>query len=203
MTEPATPKPFFTRRRVIAGAVGAIVIVVVAGLRFGVLNPNASGLLTVRVDGFKTDRLGRTSALITVSNTSRRTDFHIYTGTFSDGRPGKSSGTFTNILSWYPSGPTRMADYLHQNPGQDTKATVDLPADGRTGRVAVAYVMPNTSLPPLIKRVETLWRRWWPRPAKTNWVADEQVILCPRKLPDGTVEPPRILSAPGAKLYPK
>lgn len=176
-----------------------MVIVMLMGLGFGVLDPNSSGLLVVRIDGFKTDRLGRTSALITVSNTSRRTDFHIYNGTFSDGGPGKSPGTFTNILSWYPSGPTRMADYLHQNPGQDTKATVDLPSDGRTGRVAVAYVMPNTALPPLLKRVETLWRRQWPRVAKTNWVADEQLIQCPKKLPDGTVEPPRLLSGSGAK----
>ena len=199
MTESATPRPFFTRRRVIAGAVGVMMIVVVAGLGFGVFNPNSSGLMEVRIDGFKTDRLGRTSALITVSNSSRRTDFHIYNGTFSDGGPGKSPGTFTNILSWTPSGPTRMADYLHQNPGQDTKATVELPSDGRTGRVAVAYVMPNTALPPLLKRVETLWRRQWPRVAKTNWVADEQLIQCPKKLPDGTVEPPRIISASGAK----
>ncbi len=176
-----------------------VVIVMVAGLGFRMFDTNSSGLLAVRIDGFKTDRLGRTSALITVSNTSRKTDFHIYNGTFSDGGPGRSPGTFTNILSWYPSGPTRMADYLHQYPGQDTKATVDLPLDGRTGRVAVAYVMPNTALPPLIKRVEILWRRWWPRPAKTNWVADERVIQCPKKLPDGTVEPPRLLSAPRAK----
>jgi hypothetical protein len=148
MTEHATPKPFFTRRRVIAGAVAMLLIVMMAGLGFGVFDGNSSGLLAVRIDGFNTDRLGRVSALITVSNHSRRTDFHIYNGTFRDGGPGRSPGTLTNIVSWYPSGPTRMADYLHQNPGQDTKATVDLPMDGRTGGVAVAYVMPNTTLPP-------------------------------------------------------
>lgn len=176
-----------------------VVILSVLGFGFGMFDANSSGLLEVRIDEFKQDRLGRMSALITVSNISRATDMYINQGWFGDGATVTLPGSSTNILSWYPSGPTRFADYLHLNPGQDTKATVELPTDGRTGRVAVAYILPTTARHPFLKRVKALWRRWRPRAVKLYWVVGNQEIQCPKVQPDGTAEPPRLLAGPGAK----
>lgn len=199
MTENTIPKPFFTQGRGIVSAVLVVLILSVLGFGLGIFDTKSSGLLEVRIDGFRTDRLGRTSALITVSNISRATDMYINQGWFGGGAMGTLPGSSTNILSWYPSGPTRLADYLHLNPGQDTKAIVELPSDGRTGRVAVAYVLPNIARHPFLKRVEDRWRRWRARAVKLYWVIGTQEIQCPRVLPDGTTEPPRLLSKPGAK----
>ena len=51
LTERATPKSFFTRRRRIVSAV--VVVVILSVLGFGMFDPNSSGLLEVRIDGFK------------------------------------------------------------------------------------------------------------------------------------------------------
>src|SRR6185503_3253831 len=69
--ESSARKSFFTRRRVIAGAVALIMALAVAGFGFGVFEGGASNAVKITVVRFETySSLGGPVAVITVSNAS-------------------------------------------------------------------------------------------------------------------------------------
>ena len=199
MTESAARKPFFTRRRVVAGAIAVVVIGVVAGV-LGLFDQDstASVRLTItRLDGEDTSRPAR--ALVTVSNLSATTSHLI-----SFGRPGlvdqlRHPGFPTNALDWTPKHSRRALEYEFLSPQKSGQAYVDLPDDGRVGSVPVGCLTQVRRLPAILDKVRQLWWRIRGYREEFVWIICDQEIQCPKPLPDGTVEPPRLLSKPEGK----
>src|SRR3989442_1002747 len=78
MTESATCKPRFTRRRVIAGAVLQVVVLAVAGLVFGVFDGKPAGHVKVTIAGFTNSADGKsTLAGLVLTTRSTKVGFPI------------------------------------------------------------------------------------------------------------------------------
>lgn len=199
MTEPATPKPFITRRRVIAGAIGVLAIVAVMGLGLGVfdLNP-AKGLKLdfVRFDKAQGDQ--STVAVVRLINTSgtdfvflQQTNNHEIWVVFS-GKDQKLQQSWT--VPYTPGGFT----ITNLSPHSEVTREAQLPTDGRVGRLRITYHSREDFLT-AHRGIRSVFRRLLPLNENRYTLTCEQWIQSPKKLPDGTVEPPRLISAPGAK----
>ena len=199
MTEPATLKPFLSRRRVIAGAVVVLVIVAVAFVGFEALREDSKEMIRVRIVGFKGQHPAPVFALVTVSNVLMHPNVILTVWPNGQLEADFIPGSFTNCATgdFDISGIGTSAFDL--NPSETRKGIFELPLDGRVGRIAVSYYLWPRSQSRLVQDVRELLWIALPSKRKIQRAISDQWIQCPKLLPNGTVEPPRLISAPGAK----
>jgi hypothetical protein len=197
MTESAAPKPKFTRRGVILGAAGLGLVLAVALVCFGVFGGNSTASVKVKFVGFEMSG-GKNSFLAVFYLTNETAiDFELYDTDMDNTVLGRFHLQTGNSESWLTLDSTagRLA-FESSNLKSHTARTVKLalPSDGRTGRVEVSLVTVRLVPPgPL-----GLFREWardhLPLHKQTPQAVCDQVIQCPLVLPDGTVQPPRLMS---------
>jgi hypothetical protein len=107
------------------------------------------------------------------------------------------SRSATDEVIWMPRltngvGPTRFLLYAIP-PRSELKGRVQLPEDGRTGRVSVSCLPPPRSIPKFLRFVPSLLSKLWFARLKLFWSECHQEIQCPLAHPDGTVDPPRLV----------
>jgi len=79
------------------------------------------------------------------------------------------------------------------------EVAASMPEDGRAGRVAIVLTLNRPPPPAWLSRIRMQLRFRQPALTEEHFVICDQAIQCPLVLPDGTVEPPRLLSAPESK----
>ena len=191
MKETLPLKPIFTRRRVLAAA-SAVLILAVGVLFIAVLREESSVLLKMtflRFDEARDSTLGMV-AVVRLENKSKAT-IHLLSVLSVYGQT-----VWGEVLS---TGNTNYAEtfstssFITLEPFALSTNRVLLPMNGAAGRLSVSgFVMPRIRTG-LLGRVQQLW--WQVRGPETLVVQSicDQEIQCPRVLPDGTVEPPRLL----------
>jgi hypothetical protein len=196
MTEIEAPKPIFTRRRVLAGVVGLGLVLAAAGLMFGWFDQTPEVQVTASFAGFtRSTNDGSYLAMVRLTNMSRKT---CYLGPLDE--PGSAfGGVDIGVKSneflcatKSPRGTVTMSILL--TPGSQTTQHVALPLSAERGRVAVSLFMSERRLPALLDKLRNSWRDLSQRRPQ-SWAVCDQEIQCPRLLPDGTFEPPRLLPA--------
>ena len=199
--EKAVPQPKVTRRALIKASAGLALILAVALVGFGVFDGTSKGPIEAQFVRFDRATNGyATRAILSLTNKSGKP-----VGSFDKDGIGLVSCRF---FSHNPTGEVVWHAYHYGygsigggkfdlRPHSRVEATATLPEDGRTGRVALVLQMP---IPPVwiirTRRLFGLRRLDLP---EEKFVISDQEIQCPRVLPDGTVEPPRLLSAAETK----
>ena len=199
MTESATPKPFFTRRREIAGAVGVLVIVGVAAAVSEAFRTDERKELAIKFDRFENE-FGRPNfAFVTLSNCSSKDLVAVYAGLDDRSALKSLPESAENFVGWYHDDIRIGPNHSYLEPGKSITGMIPLRHDGQVRTVAVYYHREPLKPSRLVLITRNL-SGWFsdPRP-KPKWAISAVTIQCPKKLPDGTVEPPRLVSAPGAK----
>jgi hypothetical protein len=196
MMENGATRPFLTRKRLIAGAVGLVLILAVAGLVFGVLQGDSSGAVKVSFVRFEKSEDGKaTLAVLRLTNGTARplwvhqVDYppEVIFYKFASLSP-------TGEVTWTMPGARGMQFVLYEF--TEVTHKLRLPEDGRAGRASVFCEVLPKKLPRLLSEArELLWIVYKPN-LKAVWAECDQEIQCPRVLPDGTFEPPRLLPAP-------
>jgi hypothetical protein len=200
MSESVAPKPKFTRRRVILGAAGLALILAVALVRVGVFGGYSRGSVNTTFMGFE-QSADKSSFLAVLYLTNEMSMDFVLVET-DEGRAvaGRFHSQSDYVECWLGRrvGESAIETYNFK-PHSARVVRVPLPNDGRTGRVEVSLgtteLIPNRPL----GRLRHWWRSYVPLLEKKPQAICEQVIQCPLVLPDGTVEPPRLLSAPDPK----
>ena len=82
----------------------------------------------------------------------------------------------------------------HIRPRSPVTVVVSLPQDGRTGVVAAPCWIEKARGPAPLKPFRWLVPGAFKTERHLIWTICPQEIQCPKRLPDGTVEPPRIIS---------
>lgn len=193
--ENAAPKPSFTRRRVLVATAGLVLILVVAGLILGWFDAPPAGQVTANCLGFTKSKDDISYlAVVRLTNRSRKTCYLCpldEPGSVVGGvKVGVKSDEITSAK--LPQGAVTMSIVL--TPGSQATQHVSLPLFGERGRVAVSIFLQERRLPAFLDRVRNSWRRAFSRYPQ-SWAVCDQEIQCPKRLPDGTVEPPRLLPA--------
>lgn len=199
MTEPATPKPFFTRRRVIAGALVLSVIVAVMGLGFGAFERKPDRALELKFVRFGQSDDGKveTGVFLLINHSTRPFWFPWSSNAGSmrtENMPRAASRERDRFLFW-PSG----GSFYMLKPSCTQTCSMLLPMDGKPGRAEVHGQLLPTHIPAPLQFFRKIWWKVRPPSLHAAWAVSDQRIQCPKLLPDGTVEPPRLLSAPGVK----
>lgn len=202
MTDSEAPRPFFTRKRLIAGAVGLLLLLTVAALRLGVFGGHPMEPVKVTFLKFEQSRDGKAAvAMVKLENTSKETitfcsvdKLETLYGQFI---PRDGTNSFYLPLS---DGMAMRTDGTNLAPHSVSTNRILLPMDGSVGQFAVfGYVLPRNRTG-LLGRARLLWWRIRPPELSEVWATCGQEIQCPKRLPDGTVEPPRLL--PTAERQP-
>jgi hypothetical protein len=190
----ATRKPLLTRRRVIAAAVLLVLVLVMAGLVFGMFDSDSVGRVRATVVGFEEQPNQKsTVAVVTLSNGSHRT---VVLGIAFDWNvcAGFRSPAPTSAVGWLPPlYVLRSLSLCSFPPGAVWTNRAALPQDGRSGWLAISYSEQPHRLPAFLKPLDVIGCKLRP-PRTTNFDAIcDQEIQCPLVLPDGTVQPPRLM----------
>jgi hypothetical protein len=205
MSEPATRNAHFhfTRKRFIVVALVLVAVLAVLGFVFGVFD--AEEPVKVTFIGFTNSAEGKFNlAKIELKSASRQIAY------WPAIDPGLGVPVFDLDAPWiiarfrsrsatgeviWESGFWRPNPTATFAPPADAElpAYIELPTDGRTGRVEVFYwhVKPAWSVDswkPSGRRANPLSGSYLGR-----WAVCDQVIQCPRMRPDGTVEPARLV----------
>lgn len=194
MAESAEPKSNFMRRRVLGGTVGVVLILALAVLYFVLFREDSTVLVKVTFLRFDQSRSGKaTMAVVRLENKSNE---RICLPSYDNSEticghlilPG-ATNTLVLTMPGNAMTPVLLA------PFSVSTSCISLPMHGAVGRLAVSgSVMPRSGTG-LIGRARLLWWQLRP-PAVHDFLAEsDQDIQCPRVLPDGTVEPPRLLPA--------
>jgi len=195
MTESAAPRPFLTRKRLIAGAMGLVLILAVAWLGLAVVEGDSTGAVKATFVRFEKSKDGKsTLAVLLLTNgadsplwvheVNNPSEFIFYKFT---------SLSPTGEVTWTMPGERGLQFVLDEFTEFTYK--VRLPEDGRAGRVAVFCEMLPKKLPRLLSEARKLMWNVYEPSLKPVWAECDQEIQCPRVRPDGTVEPPRLLPA--------
>jgi hypothetical protein len=190
MTESATRKPQFARRRVIAGAVLLVLVLAVARFVFGVFDPKPPVKLRfVRFEESST--YAGIIAVLVMTNCSAKTysvqPANSYSGTVDAYFISQSS---TGEVTWGEQG-RNFGLYLR--PHEEITRKTRLPEDGRVGRLSVGYIMVRTNSVAMARILpKRLCERLMPRFQYLRAFCDEE-IQSPKRTPYGTVEPPRLV----------
>jgi hypothetical protein len=190
------PRSFFTRKRLIAGAVLLVLMAAVAGLVFGVFEGDSTGALKVSFVRFEKSEDGKgTLAWLLVTNQTK-SDYYVWVerlapeSSFCMIIPSSSTGTLAPKwpIEPMPFGLQRKLDgFLAFRFG------VHLPEDGQKGYVALNCERLPKKLTRILSEAHKLMRIVYDPPQRPVWVLSDEEIQCPKRLPDGTVEPPRLL----------
>jgi len=183
----------------------------VAGLVFGVFEGDSTGALKVTFVRFeKSDDDKARLAVLVVTNRSER-DYFIFTGrkaecTYSITSDRTWGSPYCKIVPRSSTGSLAPKEATEALGGQwvlpassEFQLIVRLPEDGQQGHVALYCERLPKKLPRRLSEArELIWKVYDP-PYKPAWAMSDEEIQCPKRLPDGTVEPPRLLSKRGAK----
>lgn len=195
VNEDSTPKRCFKRRRVFATA-AALLVLTVAGV-IGLLIGESAAPVKAKFVGFSTSSNGPV-VVLRVTNESARAfilsslnNFETVVGGFR----GRSSNDF--VVNFEPKGSPMYS--LPFAPHSESNCQVRLPMDGGVGWPAVQCVFDPTPGSDFRGRIKKLW--WRIRPPgvmslKFTWAVCDQEIHCPKSLPNGAIEPPRLVSQP-------
>jgi len=183
MIEAATAKVPFTRRGVISVVVFLVFALCVAGL-LGVFDRTPKPAIEMRVTSFTAQRAIASYAEITVSNCSEKMSQIVLVD---------ESGAPAGALLWQNN-----QNFVYLKPGASISGGVFLPIDGGVVRVAVRCSEVRANQLPLFSRrsrIQELWWKWIPPMRHSAWILSDQEIQCPKRLPDGSVEPPHLISS--------
>ena len=139
-----------------------------------------------------------TRAILSLANMSGKV-----VGSFDNDGVGVASCRFlqpnpTGEVVWKNPAQTG-GDKFVLRPRSQLEVAASMPEDGRTGRVAVVLTLQKPAPPNWLARIRGYLRISPPSLIEERFVICDQEIQCPLVLPDGTVEPPRLLSAPDPK----
>ena len=79
------------------------------------------------------------------------------------------------------------------NPDEKISGGVYLPGDGSDVHVTVRFSEEATVRSGLLGILQNFWSKVSPQKSRTSWAIFDQRIRCPKRLPDGTVNPPKLL----------
>jgi hypothetical protein len=191
----ATHKSWLTRRRVFAVAFLLVVVLAVAGLVFWTSNGNPEQ--PVKATFVQSEGTG-TLAVILLTNGSRSPLWVHEANDPSDNDKSELVIRY-KIVSHSPTGevtwttPQQLGLQCVLEEFSAFSYKIKLPTDGRTGHVAVLYETLPKKLPAFLDAARDVWWLVHSAQLKSRWVECEQEIQCPRVLPNGTVEPARLV----------
>jgi hypothetical protein len=181
MIEASTAKVHFTRRRVISVVVFLVFALCVAGL-LGVFDRPPKPAIEMRVTSFTAQRVIPSYAEVIVSNCSEKESQIVL---LDEARAPAGA------LLWQNN-----QRFVHLKPGAWISGGVFLPIDGGVVRVAVRCSEDRSNQLPMFSRRSRIRDLWWkliPPMRHSAWIVSDQEIQCPKRLPDGSVEPPRLV----------
>lgn len=196
MTESADAKPKLTRRGMILGAAGLALIVAVVLVGLGVFGPNSAGSVNATFMGF--EQSADKSTFLAVLHLTNETTMELLL--FETDETGAVPGRFhsqpDNGECWLGMKIGHNAfESLNFEPHSARVVKVPLPNNGSKGRVEVwlgtMELFPTSPLGRLRLRL----RSNIPFREKKLQAVCDQDMQCPLVLPDGTVQPPRLMSA--------
>ncbi|HEU0009050.1 MAG TPA: hypothetical protein VFT34_04455 [Verrucomicrobiae bacterium] len=202
MTENPAPKPKFARRGVILGAAGLALVLAVALVGFGPFDGNSRGSVKATFVGFEKSADNNSFRAVLCVTNETELEFVILDTDSDGGVLGRFHSPRGNDEGLLGIGTMAEVGWPPANlmPHAARVVKIPLPNHGHAGRVEVCLgtkrIMPSGRLGRLRE-----WARYrLPLRKKLPQAVCDQEIQCPRVLPDGTVEPPRLLSATEAKL---
>ena len=192
--DPPAASRTFTRRRVIAGTVGLVAVLAVAGFGFGVFEHNPSAPIRINFLGPSQARAEVASeATFSLSNTTSKSGFVSLKAYYNEGFASfrYSSPTDDSVIVESSSHPNAHDIGLPSH----TAMTVSfhLPQDGRLGHLELKYVEQRRELPDFLDNLRDLCDSLGAGRRRQVWVQSEEEIQCPWVRPDGTVEPARVV----------
>ncbi len=195
MTQSAAPRPIFRRWLILAGAVGLALILAVLGLVFGVFQADSTGALNVSFVRFEKSEDGTDNLAVLLVTNQTQKDYSVFLD-------GETRWAFCKIVPRCPTGsvadktPSAANAITWALPGCfEFEYTVRLPEDGQQGHMALWCERLPQKLPRLLNEARKLMWNVYDPPRKPVWAVSDEEIQCPKRLPDGTVEPPRLLPA--------
>jgi hypothetical protein len=199
MTERVAPKSKFTRRRVILGAAALGLALAVALVGFGVFGGNSSGSVKATFVRFEKSADGSSFLAVLYLTNETAMDFVLLETDEGGAVAGRFHSRSSNVECWLGrrNGESAFESYNFK-PHSARTVRVPVPDDGSTGRVEVSLVTSKLNPTVPLGRLRQWWRSNVPLREKKPEALCDQAIQCPRVLPDGTLEPPRLLSAPEA-----
>lgn len=195
MPEPDEARPFFTRRRVVTAVamVAGVLVIALAWLCVDVWRVERRSPWQIAVTGFEMAPGGTSMvAVMTFTNQSCRTFSLHEVGTNGVCWARFFGESWPKVFDeWSPS-PWPKHGNRDIPPGAGWRFIVELPQDGRKGRVGLLLSERVSSTKRLRARLaELLTRKKGP---KAEWMmVQAEFIQCPRVEPGGTSEPGRIL----------
>ncbi len=192
--ESSLPKTTFNRRRVLVAAfvlallAVAAAVVVLAGkpaapvkatfVAFSKSTDDGAPLVVLRL----TNESNRTFRLWSYDNMETLLSQFRYRSSTNEISLTKEDRSYYSLTS------------LQLLPFSGTTCQVRLPKDGRSGWPGVCCFIERTVAPGLRGKAQTLWWRLRPPRLEFTLAVCDREIQCPRMLPDGTIEPARLLS---------
>jgi hypothetical protein len=193
MKEHSTPKPSFTLRRVVAAAVAVLALMAVAGAFLMPLGDPADPVKATFVGFSKSTNGGAPLVVLRLTNESNRAFSLLSYDSLETVLGGVQYRSSTNEISLIIT-PTGSVISFPLLPCSGTTCQVRLPNDGGSGWPAVRCVIGPKPAFGLRGKIQSLWWRLRPpREESVVYAVCDQEIQCPRMLPDGTVEPPRLV----------
>jgi len=193
MPDRAAPKPNSTRRGVILGA-AALTLVLAALVTFAVLDGSSKGPIEAKFVRFDRATNGyATRAVLRLANKSGK-----IVGSFRIDSVGVVSCRFffdNSTNAGWENPRVVGGGEIDLRPHSQVEAAATLPEDGRTGRVAVVLTLQRPKPSAWLTHIRTHLRLKQPPLTEVQFVICDQVIQSPIVLHDGTVQPPRLLSA--------
>jgi len=189
MTNPAPAKPVFTRRRVVVATVLLVPMLAVAVLVFGLFSENSDKPMTVTVIGFE-QWMDSTPAVAVVRIENISNQQLCLT-------PEYTPNTLRVMLRRYDSEGLAYVPFgspYELDPSGVVTGMVQLPEDGRVMQIKFRGVVEPRKLPRYLAIARELLYRIRGAERRVVSVESEQLIQCPRLLPDGTVEPARVVT---------
>lgn len=192
MTEPAPATPRFTRRRILGATLVLVLALLVAGIVFGWFEPQPAGP-SLAFEGFEKSADGTSLvAVITFTNRSNRT----FSFAMLDGGNLCESQFFAT--NFYDGGqpwrlPSATKTYRDHGPRSGARLNVPLPQDGRLGRISLWMGVRSRPAAAWFTRLRSRFGAKGLHSGTEYAVMFDEVIQCPRTLPDGTMEPPRVV----------
>lgn len=194
MTEPAPAAPRFTRRRILGAAVVLGLALVVAGIVFGWFGRQPAGPFLCTFEGFEKSVDGTSIvAVVTFTNWSNRTfSFAILDGGTLCEAEFFATNFYDGGQPWRAQ-PGTNKTFREYGPKSVARLTVPLPQDGRLGRIALCMGARSRPASAWLTRLRVRLGAKGLRSGTEFLVMFDEVIQCPRALPDGAIEPPRVV----------
>jgi hypothetical protein len=179
-------KPGITQRSIVAAVAVLGLTLAVGGFVFRLFDGNSVGLLKTTFVRFENSSDGTNNfAVLFLTNSSDKT--------FTLFKERNSDRIFTECIPAGTMGEGVRAFHFSFGPGSSATFHVQLPQTGKVVHLAVLYIVPARKVPRLLVPMQMFWRRVF-RPKLVERAVCDQDIQCPLVLPDGTVDPPKLVS---------